>query len=114
MNTMIMILLAFTFALLFTAGYLSGHIAMPIFIGYAAMSALTFILFGIDKYAAVNNRNRIPESKLHLFALLGGWPGALFAQPIFRHKTRKQSFQIPFWLMTAVNISLLSTLIYLI
>ena len=109
-----MILLAFTFALLFTVGYLSGHVAMPIFIGYATMSALTFILFGIDKYAAINGRNRIPENKLHLCSLLGGWPGALFAQPIFRHKTRKQSFQVLFWLMAVVNGSLLSTLVYLV
>ena len=40
---------------------------------------------------------RTPEVRLHLFELLGGWPGALVAQQVFRHKTRKLSFQLVFW-----------------
>ena len=30
------------------------------------------------------------------FAVLGGWPGAWFAQSVLRHKTRKPSFQLAF------------------
>ncbi len=35
--------------------------------------------------------------RLHLLELLGGWPGAFLAQQVFRHKTRKLSFQLVFW-----------------
>jgi len=41
---------------------------------------------------------------LHLLSLLGGWPGALIGQGLFRHKTSKQSFQFMFWLTVAINI----------
>lgn len=34
---------------------------------------------------------------------MGGWPGALFAQERFRHKTRKATFQAVFWLTVALN-----------
>ena len=50
-----------------------------------------------DKRAAEAGRSRLPESTLHLLALLGGWPGAFLAQRMFRHKTAKLSFQFVFW-----------------
>jgi hypothetical protein len=40
---------------------------------------------------------RTPEKVLHASELLGGWPGALLAQQLFRHKTRKVSYQLVFW-----------------
>jgi uncharacterized membrane protein YsdA (DUF1294 family) len=40
---------------------------------------------------------------LHFFELLGGWPGALLAQQCFRHKTRKVSFQLLFWMIVAAH-----------
>jgi uncharacterized membrane protein YsdA (DUF1294 family) len=46
---------------------------------------------------------RTQESKLHLVALLGGWPGALLAQDLFRHKSRKAQFQVVFWITFFAN-----------
>ena len=40
---------------------------------------------------------------MHITELLGGWPGALIAQQVFRHKTRKASFQTVFWLIVLVH-----------
>lgn len=40
---------------------------------------------------------------LHLVSLLGGRPGALLAQKVFRHKARKQPFQAVFWVAVLVN-----------
>lgn len=59
---------------------------------YAAMSLITFVVYALDKRAAVRGRWRVAESSLHLLALLGGVPGALIAQQVLRHKRRKWSF----------------------
>lgn len=70
---------------------------------YLLASTLAFAAYGIDKAAAIGGAWRIPEAFLHLLGLAGGWPGALLAQRIFRHKNRKVSFQIAFWLVAIVN-----------
>lgn len=61
-------------------------------------SLMAYLFYYLDKRAAMSDRRRVPEITLHLFALLGGWPGALLAQRHFRHKTRKVSFRWRFWL----------------
>jgi uncharacterized membrane protein YsdA (DUF1294 family) len=70
---------------------------------YGVLSAATFVTYGMDKSAAENGRRRTPESTLHMLSLAGGWPGALVAQRVFRHKTRKQPFQLVFWCTVIVN-----------
>ena len=60
---------------------------------YTALSILTFVAFGVDKYKAKYNKLRVPESTLHIYSLFGGWPGALVGQRLFRHKTLKQPFK---------------------
>ena len=60
------------------------------------MSVIAFLFYGYDKRQAIRNRPRIPEIVLHLLALLGGSPGALLGQLVFRHKTKKLSFRIVF------------------
>jgi len=59
---------------------------------YAAASLATFVAFAIDKRLAVNGRRRIRESTLHMLEALGGWPGALIAMRVVRHKTRDASY----------------------
>ena len=70
---------------------------------YPLMSVLAFALYGSDKTAAGRGGWRTPEATLHAVALLGGWPGALLAQRVFRHKTRKQPFRTVFWCTVAAN-----------
>ncbi|MDU8498905.1 DUF1294 domain-containing protein [Pseudomonas syringae] len=67
------------------------------------MSLLAFVLYRHDKRQAGNGGQRTPENVLHATELLGGWPGALLAQQVFRHKTRKVSFQIMFWLIVLAH-----------
>ncbi len=70
---------------------------------YLAISLFTFILYAFDKSAAQNNRWRTKENTLHLFSLLGGWPGGMIAQQTLRHKSKKQPFRAIFWLTVLVN-----------
>jgi len=70
---------------------------------YLVTSSLAFAAYGIDKAAAIGGGWRIPEAFLHLLGLAGGWPGALVAQRLFRHKSRKVSFQVAFWVVAALN-----------
>lgn len=63
---------------------------------YASMSVLTLALYWRDKRAAMAGDWRTPEVTLHVSALLGGWPGALLAQGLLRHKSNKASFQFAF------------------
>ena len=74
-----------------------------ILIAYLALSAITFVIYTIDKWSAQTGRWRTSENTLHLLALVGGWPGALIAQSTLRHKTKKTSFLIMFWLTVFLN-----------
>jgi uncharacterized membrane protein YsdA (DUF1294 family)/cold shock CspA family protein len=70
---------------------------------YMVASVITFIVYAIDKSAAQSNRQRTRESTLHMFALACGWPGALAAQYMLRHKSKKASFLSMFWATVALN-----------
>ena len=75
---------------------------------YLLISILTYFMYQIDKNKAINNEYRISEKSLLILSLLGGWAGAPIAQQKFRHKNKKISFQIFFWLAIFVNIMWLS------
>ncbi|MFT7229188.1 MAG: uncharacterized membrane protein YsdA (DUF1294 family) [Methylophilaceae bacterium] len=78
---------------------------------YVTASMVAFLAYTIDKSAAKNGRWRTKESTLHLFSLIGGWPGALFSQKTLRHKSKKQIFQTIFWFTIVFNCCLLSWLL---
>ncbi|MDZ5605429.1 DUF1294 domain-containing protein [Pseudomonas sp. RP23018S] len=70
---------------------------------YPVASLLSVLLYWRDKHQARVNGQRIPENALHLSELCGGWPGALVAQQRLRHKTRKVSYQVVFWVIVALH-----------
>lgn len=72
--------------------------AIYLYIWFAFINAITFIVFGIDKRKAVNGKFRIKELTLFVLSLIGGAVGGLMAMYIFHHKTRKWYFRfgIPF------------------
>jgi uncharacterized membrane protein YsdA (DUF1294 family)/cold shock CspA family protein len=80
---------------------------LPFFIplAYSVLSLLLFREFRHDKQAAKKDRWRIPENRMHLLSVLGGWPGALVAQQGLRHKSKKYTFLIPFWLTILLNLT---------
>ncbi len=71
---------------------------------YVATSIVTFLAYALDKSAAKYKRWRTSEQALHGLALIGGWPGALLAQQLLRHKATKASFRSAYWLVVAANI----------
>jgi uncharacterized membrane protein YsdA (DUF1294 family) len=79
---------------------------------YFIASTMTFILYALDKSAAKGNRWRIEENTLHFCGLIGGWPGALLAQRIFRHKTKKTAFQVVFWITVVLNMGIIAWLLF--
>ena len=70
---------------------------------YIGMGILTFNLYADDKYRAEKKQQRTPERVLHSFELFGGWIGGFIAQQTLRHKSRKQSYQIEFWLIVIIH-----------
>jgi uncharacterized membrane protein YsdA (DUF1294 family) len=70
---------------------------------YAAASLAAFITYWKDKRAAERATQRVPERTLHALEALGGWPGALIAQRILRHKTRDPRFQAVFWAIVILH-----------
>lgn len=85
----------------------TDHIPFKLVAFYITLSVVTFLVYAIDKSAAMSNSWRTKENTLHILGLIGGWPGALIAQKTLRHKSSKHEFQIGFWLTVFVNCSAL-------
>lgn len=59
-----------------------------------AITVVSVFFMGYDKYQARLRGARTPEATLWFLALLGGTPGILLGMHVFRHKTKKISFQL--------------------
>lgn len=94
---------ATSFLVALTALVVLGRLEMSWLALYYGASIITYSVYARDKTAAQNAGWRTPESTLHLMSLVGGWPGALIAQVLLRHKTRKPSFLIGCWFTVIVN-----------
>lgn len=99
-----------SFFVFLAASVIIAKLPLAVFLLYLLASVVTYLAYAFDKSAAIQGQWRIQESTLHLLALAGGWPGALVAQRLLRHKSRKQSFQIVFWVTIAFNCTALSWL----
>ena len=73
-------------------------------VDYALASLVCFVLYGHDKNAAQAGEWRTSEGTLLMLGLLGGWPGGIVAQQMFRHKTSKTEFQLAFWVTVILNV----------
>ncbi len=73
---------------------------------YALVSLVTFAVYALDKRRAIRGGRRVPERTLHVLELLGGWPGALLGQRVFRHKRRKLNYMLVFAGIVALHLSM--------
>lgn len=56
------------------------------------INAVSFVVYGVDKYKARHQKWRIPEVTLLTLAAIGGAAGALTGMVVFRHKTKHLRF----------------------
>jgi uncharacterized membrane protein YsdA (DUF1294 family) len=49
---------------------------------------------------------------LHWASLLGGWPGAIVAQRRLRHKTKKLTFRVTFWITVLLHLIAVGLVMY--
>lgn len=96
-------LMALWLVLWLTAIGLGRVPAIPLLSGLVIVNIVTFYLYLRDKEAAISGEWRVSENQLHGLSLLGGWPGAWFAQQILRHKSSKVSFRFAYWATVAVH-----------
>ena len=69
------------------------------------INLITFIVFGMDKRAAIKKRSRIRVSTLLTLSFVGGSLGGLIAMYLFRHKTKKLQFTLLLPLMLILHIA---------
>lgn len=84
-----------------------GKLPIHVLAIYIVTSIIAFVAYALDKSAAKNGQWRIQESTLHLFAIVGGWPGAFYAQNKLRHKSSKSEFKSMFWFTVLINVGVL-------
>lgn len=93
------------FAVVYMAAAILWRVPGWVAIGYGAASLICFACYAEDKSAARTGRWRMRESTLLLLGLFGGWPGAIVAQQVLRHKSRKASFRAAFWATVVLNVA---------
>lgn len=71
---------------------------------YLGASAVCFVVYAADKSAAAAERWRVRENTLLGLGLMGGWPGAIIAQQVLRHKSNKGSFLAKFRATVIMNV----------
>lgn len=97
------LIIALAFLAMLAGLVIAGRVPLAVVGLYLLASAVAFITYALDKAAAQRDQWRTRESTLHLLALIGGWPGALAAQKLLRHKSGKPSFQTMFRLTVILN-----------
>jgi uncharacterized membrane protein YsdA (DUF1294 family) len=94
------------------SGFRLNWLTRIYFWGTLLMSLVCFAAYGIDKRRANLQKRRIPEKQLHLMEILGGWPGAVLGQQMFRHKTIKMSFRLVLWAIIGLHVALSAYFVY--
>ena len=103
-NAMLHVTLACTLVIvivifLFAKGYVADKLTFNI-VRYMS-------LFGIDKYAAIKGKWRIPVANLLGFSFAGGAIGGIIAMYLFHHKTQKNYFAVGLPMMIVTQIVVL-------
>lgn len=99
-------IITIAFCIFLVVATILDELPIEVLVFYTGASVLAFVAYAQDKSAAKSNRWRTKESMLHLFGIIGGWPGAFFAQNRLRHKSKKAEFKFVFWLTVLINVGI--------
>lgn len=90
-----------------------GIIGTAVLAAYlGAINVVTFHAYRLDKLQAAGRARRTPEQVLFALTAAGGTLGALAARWLFRHKTKKASFRVQFWIIAAAQAALAADLFW--
>ncbi|MGE3193048.1 MAG: DUF1294 domain-containing protein [Microbacteriaceae bacterium] len=81
-----------------------GPVPLWVLAVYLGVSTITFTAYAFDKSAARLRQRRVAETSLILLGMFCGWPGAILAQQLLRHKTAKPAFRAVFWMSVLLNV----------
>ena len=95
-------------AALLAWGVWTERLLLYVLAALAGLNVVTPWMSAADKNAAREGRWRIPESNLHLLALLGGWSAAWLAQQNMRHKSSKTKFRAVYWVTILLHCGVLA------
>jgi uncharacterized membrane protein YsdA (DUF1294 family)/cold shock CspA family protein len=109
-GTLFAITITIAFLLLLAILVRAGRLPAPVLGACLGMSMLAYLMYRSDKQAARTGAWRTSEQSLLLIGLAGGWPGALLAQRVYRHKSTKPSFQAAYWGTVTLNCIVLAAL----
>ncbi len=83
------------------------NLSIYVGVAYLGMSIVCSGFYWHDKVSAQRGEWRTSEESLIVLGVLGGWPGAIVAQQLLRHKTTKQSFRVMHWFTVGLNLGVL-------
>ena len=86
------------------------HIAL---IYLVAINVVTFFMYGIDKWKAMNSKWRIRETALLGLAVLGGSIGAWLGMKVWRHKTQHKKFRYGIPAIIIIQLVIIGYFLYL-
>lgn len=72
------------------------------------VNIISFLMYGIDKYAARKRLSRISEIWLMFLSIIGGCFGSIIGMFSFRHKTKK----VKFYLWNIINLGIWLCLLF--
>lgn len=75
-------------------GFASNIAVTGLIIYLVAINIISFVVYGMDKRAAIKEQWRVPEKTLLFLAAIGGSVGAALGMKIFHHKTKKIKFVV--------------------
>ena len=76
-----------------------------------SINALTFVVYGWDKWKAKQGKWRISEATLLMLAVVGGTIGALLGMQVWHHKTMHLKFKYGLPLILLAQIALITLVI---